>query len=78
LRGGEIPKIELTGVIIYFSDGATTNPPHVNLSLIGRFKQEEGEKQHILPVEVVTVSGLRLRKWMERLLSEKKAAGLTT
>jgi hypothetical protein len=41
LRGEEIPKIELTGLIKYFSDGATTNPPHVTLSLIRRFKQEE-------------------------------------
>jgi hypothetical protein len=71
LWGEEIPKIELTGEIIYFADGATNNPPprHVTLYLIGRFNQEEGEQQHFLPVAAaVTGSGLRLRKWMERLL----------
>jgi hypothetical protein len=50
----------------------------VTLSLIGRFKQEEGEHQHFLPVAAVTRSGLRLLQWMERLLNEKEAAGLTT
>jgi hypothetical protein len=29
-------------------------PPHVTLSLIGRFKKEEGEKKHFLPVVAVT------------------------
>jgi hypothetical protein len=78
LRGKEIPKIELTGVIKFFSDGATTNPPHVTLSLIGRFKQEEGEQQHFLPATAVTGSVMRLINWMELLLEEKRAAGLTS
>jgi hypothetical protein len=38
LRGEEITKIELSGVRKYFGDGAT-EPRHVTLSLIGRFKQ---------------------------------------
>jgi hypothetical protein len=78
LRGEEISKIEVTGVIKYFADGATTNPPpHMTLSLIRRFKQESWD-QHFLPVAAVIRSGLRLRKWTERLLDEKRAAGLIT
>jgi hypothetical protein len=53
-------------------------PPHVNLSRIGRFKQEEGEQKHFLPVAMVTGSGLILIKWSKRLLDEKRVAGLTT
>jgi hypothetical protein len=53
LRGEEITKIELSRVIKYFGDGAT-EPRHVTLFLIGRFKQVEGEHQHFLPVAAVT------------------------
>jgi hypothetical protein len=60
LRGEESRKIELTGVIKYFADGATT-PPHAISPLIGRFTQEEVEHQHFLPVATVTGSGLILR-----------------
>jgi hypothetical protein len=69
LRGEEITKIELSGVRKYFGDVAT-EPRHVTLSLIGRFKQVEGEHQHFLPVAAVTGSGLRIREWVERLLKD--------
>jgi hypothetical protein len=75
LRGEEITKIELSGVRKYFGDGAS-EPCHVTLSLIGRFKQAEGEHQHFLPVAAVTGSGLRIREWMERLLKEKEMTGV--
>jgi hypothetical protein len=75
LRGEEITKIELSGVRKYFGDGAT-EPRHITLSLIGRFKQVEGEHQHFFPVDAVTGSGLRIREWVERLLKEKEMTGV--
>jgi hypothetical protein len=57
LRGEEITKIELSGVRKYFRDGAT-EPRHITLSLIGRFKELEGEQQHFLPVAAMTGLGL--------------------
>jgi hypothetical protein len=45
LRGEEITKIELSGVIKYFGDGET-EPRHVTLSLIGRFKQVKGNSSN--------------------------------
>jgi hypothetical protein len=42
LRGEEITKIKLSGVRKYFADGVL-EPRHVTLSLIGRFKQMEGD-----------------------------------
>jgi hypothetical protein len=70
LRGKEITNIELSGMRKHFGDGAT-EPRHFTLSLIGRFKQVEGEHQHFLPVAAVMGSGLRIRKWVELLLKEK-------
>jgi hypothetical protein len=77
LRGEEITKIELGGVRKYFADGAV-EPKHVTLSLIGRFKQLEGEQQHFLPVAAVTGSGIKIREWVGRLLREKEAVGLVS
>jgi hypothetical protein len=77
LRGEEITKIELSGVQKYFADRAL-KPQHVTLSLIGRFKQMEGEQQHYLPIATETGSGLRIREWVGRLLDEKARVGLTT
>jgi hypothetical protein len=75
LRGEEITKIELSGVRKYFGDDAT-EPQHVTLSLVGRFKQEEEEQQHFIPVTAMTVSGLQIREWVECLLKEKEMTGV--
>jgi hypothetical protein len=54
LRGEEISKIELTGILKNFVEGGTAQQKHLTLSLMGRFKQVEGEQQHFLPVAAVT------------------------
>jgi hypothetical protein len=64
-RGGEIPKLEITGLLKYVAEGDTPTPKHVMLSLVGRFNQEDGERQHYLPV---AGSGLRIRDWIRRLM----------
>jgi hypothetical protein len=71
----KITNIELSGVRKYFGDGMT-EPRHVTLSLIGRFKQVEGEQQHFIPVAAMTGSGLRIKEWVERLLKEKEMTGV--
>jgi hypothetical protein len=77
LIGGAITKIELSGARTYFADRAL-EPDHVTLSLIGIFKQVEGEHHHFIPVATVigSGSGLRIRKWVDRLLNEREAVGL--
>jgi hypothetical protein len=45
------------------------------LSLVGRFKQEDGEIQHFLLVAAVTGSGIQIREWMRRLLELKVKCG---
>jgi hypothetical protein len=77
LRGEEIPKLEITGLLKHFSEGDKTTPKHVMLSLVGRFKQEDGERQHYLPVAIVTGCGLCIRDWIRRILELKVLSGQT-
>jgi hypothetical protein len=60
LYGEEIPKLEITGLLKHFAEGDKTEPNDVMLSLVGRFKQEDGEIQHFLPVDAVTGSGIKI------------------
>jgi hypothetical protein len=48
------------------------------LSLIGRFKQVEGEHQNFLPFAAVSGSGSRIREWVERLLKDKEAVDVVS
>jgi len=57
------------------------NPPvgelrHVLVSLLGRFKGEQGTRMHVFPLSDRTSSGIRIRLWLERvvkiLLDERK------
>jgi hypothetical protein len=75
LRGEEIPKLEITGLLKHFAEGDKTSPKRIMLSLVGRFKQEDGERQHYLPVAAVTGSGLYIRDWTRRLLERKVRSG---
>jgi hypothetical protein len=54
LRGEEITRIELGGVQKYLAYGSL-EPKHFTLSLIGHFKQLEGEQQNFLPVAALTL-----------------------
>jgi hypothetical protein len=71
LRGEEIPKLEITGLLKHFAEGGKTEPKHVMLSVMGRLKQEDGERQHFLPVAAVTKSEIKIREWTRRLIELK-------
>jgi hypothetical protein len=58
LRGEEIPKSEITGLLKHFAEGDNTTPKHIMLSLVGMLKQKDRERQQFLPVVAVTGSGL--------------------
>ena len=42
--------------------------PHVLISLLGRFKSEDGDRMHVFPLANVTRSGIRIHIWLERLV----------
>jgi hypothetical protein len=53
-------------------DGGTSATPHVMFTLVGRLKDEQGERHHLITVAAITGSGLEVRKWTERLLQAKE------
>jgi hypothetical protein len=53
-------------------------PPPCDFVSNWKIQASRGRHHHLLPVAAVMGSGLRLRNWMDRLLDEKRAAGLTT
>ena len=71
----EVPLLSLDGVLQHWEESATARIPHVALALLGRFKGEEGEKWHILPVADVTRSNFPTRQWFERGLRRRLGAG---
>ena len=42
--------------------------PHVLVAFMGIFKGEYGNIMHLLPSLNVTLSGIRIRMWLERLV----------
>ena len=51
--------------------------PHVLISLLGRFKSEDGDRMHVFPLANITRSGIRIRVWLERLVSLLRTEGKT-
>ena len=41
---------------------------HVLVSLLGRFKGEQGSRMHVFPLSDRTSSGIRIRLWLERVV----------
>jgi hypothetical protein len=52
---------------------------HVVIPLLGRFKNEDGERWHVMASVSVTQSGLKVRRWLEKLVkvleNEKRGLG---
>ena len=69
LRGNEGFMIDLSGLIEHIMDGrADESSPHVVIPLLGRFKNEVGERLHLMLAVNVTNSGFQVRAWVERLV----------
>jgi hypothetical protein len=49
--------------------------PHVTIALLGRFKGETGVDQHLISLANESVSGLKTRWWIEKLVSVCQAEG---
>ena len=50
---------------------------HVVVSLVGKFKGEEGDRMHVLCLANITSSGIRIRNWLERVAGILQQEGLT-
>ena len=70
LRGNEGLYLEASSLVEMISCGKeefNATEGHVCLPLLGRFKTEVGEDKHVALVVNVTKSGIRVRRWIERL-----------
>ena len=79
LRGNEGFLLDLHGLRTYLEEGreGTCAKPHVVAPLLGRFKNEIGERYHLVLLAPVTQSGLRMRYWLEQLVEVRAREGRT-
>ena len=70
LRGYKTFFMDLGTVQKYLSQAkAHPTMPHVVIAMLGWFKGETGEKCHLIPLPLVTNSGIQVGKWLEMLVS---------
>jgi hypothetical protein len=68
LRGGEVFMIEASELVKRRDDGRKLDEDgHVVVPLMGRFKNEMGERNLLLVLANKTNGGLEIRKWVDRL-----------
>ena len=80
LRGNEGFMLDAGALIRYISKGSGQDDvPHVVVPLLGRFKNEVGERFHLMMSVNITKSGLDVRWWLELLVTilklERKTKG---
>jgi hypothetical protein len=78
LRGEEIPMMSLSGTLAHLVDGRNHRLQHVVVALVGRFKNETSEQCHLMPLVLVTATGLEPGKWIERMVDWYGEMGITT
>ena len=77
LRGGEVLMLEVSEFVKRRDDGRNLRENgHVVIPLMGRFKNETGERNLVIVLANLTKGGLPVRKWIDRftalLLMEEK------
>jgi len=81
LRGNEGFMVEAGGLVDHKDHGTeeSEETPYCVIPLLGRFKNEEGERWHLMLAASETKSGFKVRCWLERLVDilrrERKFAG---
>ena len=71
LRGNEGFLVEADGLKRMIKNGSEerdVSMSHVVIPLLGRFKNEDGEKWHVMISTDITGSGIKVRQWLERLV----------
>jgi hypothetical protein len=73
LRGEEIVKIDLAGLLKYLEVGKLdTEHPHGIVPLIGRIKGETGERYHMMVLARETKRGIQSGLWADRVAEASK------
>jgi hypothetical protein len=73
-RGNEVFHVDLNGLIKYqemkLIEGGHR---YVIIPLLGRFKNEDGERYHLTPLAFESASGIKIGLWVNRLVDLKKS-----
>ncbi len=91
LRGPEVLTMDLAGMRAHISLGIggvlppdpllvgqdLSTAPYIMFTLLGKFKGENGIRQHMICVANTTLSGIETRWWVERLLEVREREGQT-
>jgi hypothetical protein len=77
LRGEECPLMDLLGTRTNTVAGKRhATEPHGVVALLGRFKGEQGELCHLMPLPMLTDSGVKPMIWVNRMLEYYKEIGV--
>ena len=71
LRGEEVPLVAIEGLLTFWDETRSHNPPHTMITLKGRFKGENNLRWHCVPIADITKSGIPTRRWISRLLDRR-------
>jgi hypothetical protein len=80
LRGEEVPLMDFESTKEFTMSGLEhpeDAKKHAVIALHGRFKNELGERCHLMPVVSVTSSGLMPTKWIKRMIDWYDQTGVT-
>ena len=76
LRGPEGLLLDLGGLRKNFMKGLDKD--YVIVALLGQVKGEHGEREHLLPTVSVTRSGIKIRRWIQRVIAVNQVCGRET
>ena len=69
LRGEEVPRVTLQGMLKFWDEGLEYKHPHMMITLYGRFKGENiGNRWYCIPISDESRSNIPFRKWVKRLM----------
>jgi hypothetical protein len=74
-RGPEVFLTDLGGLRKYLDETQRLNRDHVIIPLLGRFKGELNSRYHLAPMAPITDSGLKVQRWLERLVEVREREG---
>ena len=80
LRGPECFMVEAHGLISHLHYGTEIGEemPFIIIPLLGKFKNEDGERWHLMMSVSLTASGFEVRKWIESLVEILQLEGNTS
>jgi hypothetical protein len=77
-RGPEVFLVDLHGLRKYMETPRRSDErSYVIVPLLGRVKNEHGERYHLTPLASVTASGLEVEVWLRRLVASQASFGRT-